>query len=57
MLRVVQDVGDRTRGTGVSFQKDRHTRSQENRETNFKNQHKYLFRGDQMDNLEQPETR
>jgi hypothetical protein len=47
MLRVVQDVSDRTSRTGVSPEKDRHTGNHENRNTNFKHQHKNLFRGDE----------
>lgn len=43
MLHVVQDVSDRTRGPGVSSEKDRHAGNQEKRETNFKNQHKHFF--------------
>ena len=43
MLRVVQDVSNRTRGTGMSLEKDHNTSNQESRETNFKNQHNNLF--------------
>jgi hypothetical protein len=42
MLRVVQDVSDRTRRTGVSSEKDRDTGNQENCDTNLR-QHKTLF--------------
>ena len=48
MLGVVQDVSDRTRGTGVPLEKDHNTGNQEKRETDFKNQHNNLFRGNEI---------
>jgi hypothetical protein len=57
MLRLVQDVSDRTRGTGVSLEKNPDTSQHEKREPNFKNQHTNLFHGNEMNNLEQAESR
>jgi len=36
----------------MSFEKDHHTGNQENSDTNFKNQHDNLFRGERDDQRE-----